>query len=226
MAAKVAEGWAANVRVENGEGGGGEGRWRRERRRAAAAEGGGGCEVEMARAAAARAAAVRVGGRAGRGGEGGRRRGAVAARVAEGWAAEAATAGTSTSRVDDGNSGRPRAGHGAGRRLASQSGPPRLSCDPWAPRPRPEARPTRRRCGCTPAPSGGAPQGHHLWFGFGGGGSRTYEGQLWRGSGRARTHNRRAQRLAGRSQGTSCTASSHGRMTRPGARGLETVVGG
>ena len=170
----VAEGSAAPARVggggglggecegRNGEGGGGEGRWRRERRRAAAAEGGGGCEVEMARAAAARAAAVRVGGRAGRGGEGGRRRGAVAARVAEGWAAEAATAGTSTSRVDDGNSGRPRAGHGAGRRLASQSGPPRLSCDPWAPHPRPEARPTRRRCGCAPAPSGGAPQGHHL----------------------------------------------------------------
>ena len=129
------------------------------------------------------------------------------------------------SRVDDGNSGRPRAGHGAGRRLASQSGPPRLSCDPWAPRPRPEARPTRRRCGCTPVLSGGAPQGHHLWFGFGGGGSRTYEGQLWRGSGRARTHNRRAQRLAGRSQGTSCAASSHGRMTRLGARGLATVGG-
>ena len=48
--------------------------------------------VEMARAAAAR-----VGGRVGRGGEGGRRRGAVAARVAEGWAAEVATAGASIS---------------------------------------------------------------------------------------------------------------------------------
>jgi hypothetical protein len=139
-------------------------------------------------------------------------------------AAEAATAGASTSRVDDGNSGRPRAGHGAGRRLAAQSGPPRLSCDPWAPRPRPEARPTRRRCGCTPAPrrrtSRPPPSS-----GSGGGGSQTYEGQPWRGSGRARTHNRRAQRLAGRSQGTSCTASSHGRTTRPGARGLATVGG-
>ena len=54
-------------------GGGGESGGGRRRRRAAA-----GVRVEMARAAAAR-----VGGRVGRGGEGGRRRGAVAARVAE-----------------------------------------------------------------------------------------------------------------------------------------------